>query len=133
MKLGLSYLLLLTLLLSSCKKDTNKGLFGKWKLIEVYDGYANGGNFQWNTVSINNSHTLEFTSNGEYFRKENQNGNNQACIGTYLVQSGNQLEINSNCNTVTEKMNITELSSVLLIIDRQVIEGKIRYKYAATK
>lgn len=133
MKKVLFYLLLSTLTFSSCKKDTNNGLLGKWKLIEVYDGYGNGGNFKWNTVSTDNSHTLDFTNNGQYFRKENKNGNNQDCSGTYLLQSDNTLEINSNCNTVTEKMKISELSSVLLIIDRQVIEGKIRYKYSATK
>ena len=101
--------------------------------LEVVDGYANGGSFKWNNISNENSHTLEFSDNGQYLRQENLNGNNQQCIGTYILQSDNNLEINSNCNTVTEKMKISEISSTVLIIDRQVIEGKIRYKYSAAK
>ena len=118
---------------SSCKKEKNNGILGKWKLVEVYDGYANGGNFQWNNISNESSHTLEFSDNAQYIRQENINGNNQQCIGTYILQTDNNLEINSNCNTVTEKIKISEISSTVLIIDRQGIEGKIRYKYSAIK
>ncbi|MFC4262650.1 hypothetical protein ACFOWM_07165 [Ferruginibacter yonginensis] len=123
-------LLLFVATFSSCKKDNvNNGIIGKWKLIEVYDGYANGGNFQWNNISNDYSHSLEFSENGQYLRQENINGNNQQCIGTYILQTDNNLEINSNCNTAIEKMKISELTTTILIIDRQVIEGKIRYKY----
>ena len=129
------FLILLTfvVLLISCKKDSDNNILGKWKLVEVYDGYVNGGNFRWNNVANENSHTLEFSANGQYLRKENQNGNVQQCVGTYTVDTENLLEINSSCNTVTEKIQITELTSASLIIDRQVREGKIRYKYSLIK
>jgi hypothetical protein len=126
------YLVLFIVVFSSCKKNSNNKLQGKWKLVAVYNGYANGGNFLWNNISDENSHTLEFSDNGQYLRQENQNMNNQQCIGTYIFQTYNNLEINSNCNTVTEKMKISEISSTLLIIDIQVREGKIRYKYSVT-
>jgi hypothetical protein len=133
MKKYFLYLLFCVLAFSSCKKESNDGIIGKWKLVEVYNGYANGGNFQWNNISNENSHTLEFSSNGEYLREENINGNNQQCVGTFTLQTDNIIEIFSNCNSVTEKKKISELSSSLLIIDRQVIEGIIRYKYSGIK
>ncbi|NNV54116.1 hypothetical protein [Limnovirga soli] len=122
--------------IASCKKADiieNVGIVGKWQLIEVFNGYANGGDFTWSPVSIDNAHTITFTQNGEYNKKENLNGNNQECIGTYSFQTSNNLEVNSNCNTITEKMFVSELSTNSLILDQSVIEGKIRYKYSASR
>lgn len=124
---------------SSCKKTEkieNVGIVGKWQLKEVYDGYVNGGTFRWNSVSFANAHSLLFTQNGLYEKKENISGNNQVCTGTYSLQTTNNLEvleINSSCNTTIEKMFISELTTNSLIIDMSVIEGKIRYKYSASK
>lgn len=124
---------------SSCKKTENienVSIVGQWQLKEVYNGYANGGSFIWNSVSIEDSHTLTFTQNGKYERKENINGNNQECTGTYNLHTSNNLEIlevNSGCNIMTEKMFLSELTTNSLIIDHPVMEGKIRYKYIASK
>ena len=101
------------------------------KLIEVYNGYTSGGNFQRNNITNKNSHTLEFSDNGKFIRQEN--GNSHQCIGTYILQTENNLEINIGCNTETEKMKITEITSAFLVTDMQVIEGKIRYKYSLIK
>jgi hypothetical protein len=118
----------------SCKKSVeNNGLIGNWKLVEQYNGYVNGGNFQWNSVPSANSHILSFTASGDYQRTETINGTQFNCAGTYLLQADNTLEINSSCNTVTEKAFVSELTSKVLIIDRSVIEGVIRYKYSASK
>jgi hypothetical protein len=122
--------------ISSCKKTEsieNVGLVGKWQLKEVFDGYANGGHFQWNNVSKDDSHSLEFAANGQFFRKENKNGNFQECTGTYQFQTDNNLEINSICSTTIEEMKVNELTSTILIINRQGREGTIRYKYSAIK
>lgn len=127
--------LILTTILS-CKKTNNienVGLIGKWQLKEVFNGYANGGDYKWNIVAVDNSHTLTFGQNGQYILKENVNGNNQECIGTYSLQTSNNLEVNSNCSMLTEKMFISELTANSLILDREGIEGKIRYKYSASK
>ena len=106
---------------------------GKWNLIEVYDGYANGRQFKWNKISTESAHYLDFKNDGDYFKKENVNGNFKECAGTFKIQNSNQLEINSNCSIGIEKGTISELSTSLLIIDRQGIEGIIRYKYHFAK
>lgn len=117
----------------SCKKTVeNSGLIGKWKLIERYNGYFNGGNFQWNRVPPQNSHTLTFTSDGKYTKKEGTSSTQNNCIGTYILHSDNKLEINSNCNTGTERAVVSDLTSKKLILDRSGIEGVIRYKYSST-
>lgn len=114
----------------SCKKSIgNYGIVGNWKLIEVYDGYVNGGSFQWNVVPSEHQHILSFTSDGRYEKKENQNN----CVGTYTIINIHNLEIRSNCNIGTEKALISELTHKFLILDYQGREGKIRDKYVATK
>jgi len=131
---SISTLILLTI--SSCKKTElpkNAGIVGKWHLKEVFDGYVNGGNFQWHVVSIEGSHTLIFTEDNRYKKKENINNNNWECNGMYSLQNLTELEINSNCNTVTERVFISELTPVSMIIDRSGIEGKIRYRYQSLK
>lgn len=118
----------------SCKKTVeNNGLIGNWKLIEQYDGYANGGNFQWNKIPSENSHILSFTSDGRYRKDETSGTNQNNCIGTYVLQPDNKLEINSTCNTAIERALVSELTSKTLILDRSGIEGVIRYKYSSTK
>lgn len=127
---------LLLTLFTACKKEStvqNNGIIGKWKFVAQYDGYANGGTFTWNSVSTENSNTLIFLQNGQYFKKENFNGNFQECFGTYSLYNSTSLEINSNCNLSTEKMTVSDLSETSLIIDRQGIEGIIRYKYVAVR
>lgn len=126
-----SFLCLVTV--SSCKKSEtfkNNGIIGKWLLTEVYDGYANGGSFKWNDVALANSHTLEFTPDGKYTRQENENGNFQKCYGTYEFNYSNVV-VNTFCEIVPDTLKISELKPTSLIIDRQGIEGTIRYKYKA--
>jgi hypothetical protein len=120
----------------SCTKEKifqNEGIVGKWQLTEVYDGYANGGSFSWNKVSEEYSHSLKFSASGEYSRIENSGNGGQECSGTYVLDAANNLDIKTNCQTLTEVMKISELTNSNLIIDRQGIEGIIRYKYKAVK
>ena len=126
----------LIIFFTACKKETtvqNNGIIGKWKFVEQYDGYANGGAFTWYSIPTDYSNTLTLSQNGQYSKKANSSGNFQECVGTYAILNSTNLEINSNCNTITEKMIISELTSTSLIIDQQGIEGKIRYKYLATQ
>lgn len=121
------------LTITSCKKSVdNNGLTGNWKLVERYDGYAMGGSFNWHSVAPEYSHILTFNSDGKYFKTEGAASQNN-CVGTYLLQTDNRLEINSNCNTVTERVFVSILTPETLVIDRAVIEGTIRYKYSASK
>ena len=121
---------------TACKKNSafqNNGIAGKWKFVEQFDGYANGGTFTWYPIPDAYSNILTLSENGQYSKKANLNGTVQECVGTYSILNSINLEVNSNCNTITEKMIISELTTTLLIIDQQGIEGKIRYKYVATQ
>ncbi len=127
-------ILFVQLITSSCKKSVeNHNITGEWKLIEHYNGYTNGGNFRWNTILPEHSHILSFTEDGEYRKTTNSNVNQPACNGTYLLQSGNVLQINSDCNARSENLIVTTLTVKTLIIDQPVMEGVIRYKYSAIK
>ena len=123
----------LTTFVASCKKDSNNKIVGKWKFVEQFDGYANGGTFRWYAIPTEYSHTLTLSKNGQYIRKENSSGNFEECIGTYVIINSTSLEFITNCNSGTEKTTISELTATSLIIDRQVFEGKIRYKYLAVE
>ena len=131
--LTLGTIMILVAIVSCEKTVENNGLIGDWKLIEQYDGYANGGNFQWNKIPTENSHYLTFTADGNYQKTEIIYGTQYNCTGTYLLQTDNKLLINSNCNTVTERAFVSELTPKTLILDRSGIEGVIRYKYSSTK
>ena len=103
-RLLIFYTTLLFLTTISCKKPVqNNGLIGNWKFVERYDGYLNGGNFRWNSVSSANSHILSFTASGNYLRTETINGTQFNCAGTDLLQADNKLEINSSCNSGLNK------------------------------
>lgn len=120
------------ILIASCRKDTivkNNGLVGKWKLVQIYSGYVNGGSITWDPVSESNSHILLLTENSQY----KKTGVGWECVGSYQLLPNNNLAVNSNCNTTTEQATITQLSPGSLIIDYSVIEGGIRYRYLATK
>jgi hypothetical protein len=59
--------------IASCKKADiieKVGIVGKWQLIEVFNGYANGGDFTWSPVSIDNAHTITFTLMENIIRKK---------------------------------------------------------------
>ena len=135
MKKFFNLLVFLAFTFSFCKEKSSNDehitnpLVGKWQHTERFDGYVNGGNFRWNSVESDNSHTLEFSRNGQYVRQNGSNSNNSRCVGTYVLRAENKLEITSDCNTVVLTNKISELSPTVLIIDVQGFEGTIRYKY----
>ena len=136
MKSGLGWIIIACFpaVLYSCKKEDvvdNNGLTGRWLLVEVYSGYTNGGNFKWNSVPFQNSHSLEFTADGKYIRRENSGVGLPECTGTWQLLPDMTLAVNSSCENAT--MKISELTNTSLIIDYQVREGVIRYKYAAER
>lgn len=104
-------------------------LTGKWLLTEYYDGYVNGGHFVWNAVPLLYAHTLQFGPSVDYEKRDLSGG--EVCKGQYSYQPGNKLRVVTPCNIVEETMNVTYHNNNTLIIDRQVREGTIRYKYNA--
>ena len=119
----------------SCKKEKeieNSSIVGRWQLESVFNGYANGGNFQWNNVAVENSHILFFTKD-ELYNQKSVRGNGKECNGTYYLSDSDTLEINSDCNLHTLKMFVSELTDKSLILDFQGIEGIIRDRYVRIK
>jgi len=55
-------------------------------LAAVLEGYLDGGGFQWTPVSNENSHTLTFSEEKNYVRKENRSGNFSEGKGAYTFQ-----------------------------------------------
>jgi hypothetical protein len=110
----------------------NNGLYGKWRLIEVFPGYANGGDFKWHKIDLANSHSLEFNFNGDFTRIGGVNEGSPVCTGTYQVFPDTKIRFYANCN-VFGWVYITESTNTSLIFDQQGIEGPTRYKYKPEK
>ncbi len=100
-------------------------LFGKWKATEQYNGYVNGGDFQWHTIP--EGELLEFKTNGDYIKIESSN---TPCTGRFAWQEASKsIELNINCQLNTFIQKYSELNDNTLIIDMQGREGIIRLKY----
>ncbi|MFY0599937.1 MAG: hypothetical protein JXR03_09725 [Cyclobacteriaceae bacterium] len=115
----------------SSNKDINPKIVGEWKLIETFNGYANGGDFKWTTVPNTYSEIIQLTSNGRYFENIDSKEVQRQCTGTYRLLPDSVLEITSSCQTYPIQNEI-ELMQATLIINIQVREGIIRRKYTST-
>ena len=97
---------------------------GSWQFVEQYQGYRNGGNFQWNAIPNGSIWVLGQDST---FQEANS-----TCKGTYSLDSlKKQMTIRSTCNNYSVKYSL--LSADSFIIDRQGREGIIRDKYKKVK
>lgn len=136
MKQLLTLSLLSLFFFTSCKKETvleNTTIVGKWKLIQTNNSYANGGDFLWRNTPANFSKQIEFLATGHFDEKNNLGGSPQVCTGTWHLLTGNVLEKNSSCQTVTETLTISEQTSTVLVIDYHAIEGVYKEKYVPTR
>ena len=127
------FIAMILTLFSSCKKSqlfTNTTLVGKWKLTEVFYGYTNGGDFQWHQYLYDKK--IIFSQNNMYEEIEMYNGTEHKCVGTYNIQQNNIITFNTSCGTTPYYLKLSEQITTNIIIDAQVIEGTIRYKYVAT-
>ena len=119
------------MLFVSCKKQNCieiTKLYGKWKLVEVYDVYGGGGSNGWYYISGDWLRQIEFTQNGEYSQADSYATLKQ-CSGSFRMPAQNKVEIFSNCDPAIENFTITELTDANLVIDQLGTEGIIRYKY----
>lgn len=117
---------------TACKKEQEfeiNDIYRKWRLVETYSGYENGGSHTWHDVLLEDSYSLSFSTNGEYLKRTSS----QQCKGTFQVLTENVLSVNSDCGGVTTSLKISNLTPNELIIDAQVIEGIVRWKYIAEK
>lgn len=100
-------------------------LFGKWKATEQYNGYMNGGDFQWHTIEA--GELLEFKTNGDYVKME---ASNAPCTGKFAWQEASKsIELSISCQVNKLVQKYSELNDNTLIIDIQGREGIIRLKY----
>ena len=120
---------LFALFLTSCTKESfDEKIVGKWQIQEVYNGYANGGNFQWTTVPEQYRSVIEFYENGNYNESKSSMSFPYSCSGTYLIINGNQVQINPACYSDPYILSVN-LSKKELTITHQVREGQVKEKF----
>jgi len=129
MRTNLFFLILpaLLALFSGCSKEqcTENKIVGKWKLVSRYDGYLNGGNFQWNQVPDEHVEYMVFGADGSFNQYDAANN----CTGNYLVAPVGMVEVVSTCQMFPYTLNISKLTHNTLIIDFQGREGTVRRKF----
>jgi hypothetical protein len=126
------FTLLWAISLTSCSSQKEQNLatpepqlFGKWQAVSQYNGYVNGGDFQWH--AINNGESIEFKNNGNYTQID---GSNPPCTGNFSWQPASQsIDLTVSCQMYPIKQKYSELNDNTLIIDMQGREGIIRLKY----
>lgn len=125
----LSTALLLLLFFTSCKKENLSGkIVGKWQIREVFNGYANGGDFQWSAVPAQYQTSLEFNASGGFIETYPAGWMPGQCTGTYSLLSEGEIQISSNCATIPYQLEFA-VSNRVLTISYLVREGVIREKF----
>jgi len=105
------------------KKIGKVSITGKWKLIEIFQGYHNGGDFKWKKPA-GNSYTYQFSKNGSF----EQDGVSAACLPATFIQKRSLLIISYSCSKV-DTSYIEKLSADTLIIRNKVLEGITKLKF----
>jgi hypothetical protein len=113
----------LQILFSSCKKDNQLSITGKWITQEYYNGYGDGGDFKWHAFDDQYKDTIEFTSDGHYL----QGTYPGSCNGTYTV-TNHDINYITPCGSNTISFYFEYLPNSL-IISHIVREGIIKIKY----
>lgn len=123
----ISFLLLAMLAITSCKKDNSMpDIVGKWVYYQYFDGYYNGGAFQWHNLQ-QIVDTLIFRSDGVFIES-----NSIAFCGNKQYSKQNDIvTVKDSCGQ--KNINIYSLSIDTLIIKQRVDEGYILDKYYRAK
>jgi hypothetical protein len=91
----ISFAFLFVAALISCKKPVGETIHtpdGKWELVSMYKNDYYGGPFYWTNNSVANGAAIEFTTDGKYYRREN-NQSNFRFVGTYSLVGSNEIRI----------------------------------------
>ena len=99
------------LFIFSCKKEktNNTSLVGKWKTIEIYQGYVMGGCFCWKLVESQDAPILEFSALGRYTLTQPPHFSVSGCSGNYRIVT--------NDSTLSDDLRVSVGSYVLKSID----------------
>jgi len=128
-----TYFLVVTLVVLSCKKEKESvnSLIGKWKNIEIYQGYAMGGCMCWQPVEPRDAQTLNFFPTGKYTLTQPEHFSVPACSGNYRVVDDSTLAMTYECQSdpSLEVNHSFTRNGNILTITYQGFEGAIIYKY----
>ena len=127
-----SLLFLSIVFLVACKKNNDvDSLVGKWRLTEIYNGYAMGGCFCWIQVGPDVADHLEFSSLGRYKLTKSLLSSSTGCSGRYRVVNDTTIVLTYDCQADPDKEYNRKFTKTIyeLTIDYQTIEGVIRYRY----
>ncbi len=128
-----TYFLVVTLVMLSCKKEkaSVNSLVGKWKNIEIYQGYTMGGCMCWKLVEPRNAHTLNFLPTGRYTLKQPDHFSVSGCSGKYRTVDDSTLAMTYECQSdpSLEVNHSFTRNGNILTITHQGFEGPIIYKY----
>jgi hypothetical protein len=115
------------LCLTSCKKENlSQSLVGKWKAVERFNGYADGGDFTWKEVPNTYQFIIEFFNNGQYIETDPSGA---TYSGSYQLINNNQIRFIATGSTGYSDLYFALLPNANLIINYQVREGVIKEKY----
>jgi hypothetical protein len=112
---------------TSCKKENEAPvLTGEWQLSARFDGYANGGSFQWQEVPSAQVKTIRFNRDGSF--TEQDPANSQLCRGSYAVD-GSTLLLDSDCGAPV-KLRLDRFTGTVMELAYAVREGQVIERYA---
>ena len=98
---------------------------------QVYNGYANGGDFKWSAIPDEYTFSLAFNRDGSFSESLPVSWFPNQCSGSYVLINENELKVNSSCYTEPYSI-IFYVSEKYLIITHRVIEGEIKEKFIKT-
>ena len=102
--------LFLSILFSSCKKDNEPSITGKWISQEYYPGYMDGGVVKWHAIDDQYKDTIEFTSDGHYI----QSRYGGSCNGSYAV-TNHDINCITACGSNTSSFYFEYIPNRLII------------------
>ena len=127
-----TYISVVTLVMISCKKDTQiVPLIGKWKMVEMYGGIPQGC-FCWGQVSPMYADILDFAVTGKYKIKRPRISSYYACPGRYKLINDSTIVLTSECagsNPDPVAIGIYSQSTKRLTIEYNYPNGIIKYRY----
>ncbi|HEV7620109.1 MAG TPA: hypothetical protein VGO09_00170 [Flavisolibacter sp.] len=116
-------------LYSSCTKEHIPAkLSGKWQIQEIYNGYADGGDFQWSVVPEQYRDYIEFQQDSVYVVTLSPSSGSLKCFGSYKIINDHLISFKNDCQNSPSELPV-DLTNESLNITYRVIEGQIIKKY----
>ena len=114
----------LPIIFSSCKKDHELSIIGKWINQETFAGYGDGGDFKWHSIPDQYKRTIEITSEGYYIETTGFG----SCNGAYTI-TNHDINFITPCGSYTESFYFEYVPNVLITY-YIVREGVVKIKFS---